>query len=52
MGSARAGVCNVVMLYGPRTDKELQIAKTVIAASYRYATGHALSATHNDQLSR
>ena len=43
---------NVVMLYGPRTDEELQIAKTVIAASYQYATGHVLLATHNDQLSR
>ncbi|MEV4573883.1 luciferase family protein [Nonomuraea jabiensis] len=31
---------NVVMLYGPRTDEELRIAKTVINASYRYATGH------------
>lgn len=30
---------NVVMLYGPRTDEELQVAKTVIKASYRYATG-------------
>ncbi|MFI0453269.1 luciferase family protein [Actinomadura sp. 6N118] len=38
-------VINVVMLYGPRTDEELQIAKTVIKASYRYATGHGLPAT-------
>ncbi|WP_199565711.1 luciferase domain-containing protein [Spongiactinospora rosea] len=30
---------NVVMLYGPRTDNELEIAKTVVAASYHYATG-------------
>jgi hypothetical protein len=43
---------NVVMLYGPRTDEELRIAKTVIAASYRYATGHTLLATPTDQLSR
>jgi hypothetical protein len=43
---------NVVMLYGPRTDEELRIAETVLAASYRYATGHALLATRNDQLSR
>ena len=33
---------NVVMLYGPRTDDELAVAKTVIAASYRYATGRTL----------
>jgi hypothetical protein len=33
---------NVVMLYGPRTDDELMVAKTVIAASYRYATGRTL----------
>ncbi|MEU6729336.1 luciferase family protein [Nonomuraea wenchangensis] len=33
---------NVVMLYGPRTDDELEIAKTVLTASYRYATGHDL----------
>lgn len=31
---------NVVMLYAPRTDEELAIARTVLAASYRYATGH------------
>jgi hypothetical protein len=37
---------NVVMLYGPRTDEELRIAKSVIAASYRYATGNTLLATH------
>jgi Family of unknown function (DUF5519) len=41
---------NVVMLYCPRTHQELRTAKTVIAASYRYATGHTLPATHNDQL--
>lgn len=35
---------NVVMLYGPRTDEELRVAKTVIMASYRYATGHDLPA--------
>ncbi|WP_238412808.1 luciferase domain-containing protein [Saccharothrix deserti] len=35
-------VINVVMLYGPRTDDELDVAKTVIAASYRYATGRTL----------
>jgi hypothetical protein len=33
---------NVVMLYGPRTDDELAAAKTVVAASYRYATGRSL----------
>ncbi|MGA4845374.1 luciferase family protein [Streptomyces sp. G5(2025)] len=32
---------NVVMLYGPRTDEELESAKAVVAASYRYAAGHA-----------
>ncbi|MEU7900731.1 luciferase family protein [Nonomuraea sp. NPDC049152] len=30
---------NVVMLYGPRTADELDVARTVIEASYRYATG-------------
>ncbi|MGN9841850.1 luciferase domain-containing protein [Nonomuraea sp. H19] len=30
---------NVVMLYGPRTAQELEVAKSVVAASYRYATG-------------
>ncbi|MFF5204882.1 luciferase family protein [Streptosporangium sp. NPDC000396] len=30
---------NVVMLYGPRTAGELDVARTVIEASYRYATG-------------
>lgn len=34
---------NVVMLYGPRTDEELRVARTVIRASYRYATGHDLA---------
>lgn len=33
---------NVVMLYGPRTDDELAVAKSVVAASYRYATGRTL----------
>ncbi|MGH3243372.1 MAG: luciferase family protein [Spirillospora sp.] len=33
---------NVVMLYCPRSDDELEIAKTVVTASYRYATGHDL----------
>ncbi|WUH98729.1 DUF5519 family protein [Spirillospora sp. NBC_00431] len=33
---------NVVMLYGPRTDDELEITKTVVKASYHYATGHNL----------
>ncbi|MFI0486558.1 luciferase family protein [Actinomadura sp. 9N215] len=33
---------NVVMLYGPRTDNELEITKTVVTASYHYATGHNL----------
>ncbi|HEV7647683.1 MAG TPA: luciferase family protein [Actinophytocola sp.] len=33
---------NVVMLYGPRTDDELAVARTVIGASYRYATGRTL----------
>ncbi|WP_199739521.1 luciferase family protein [Streptomyces klenkii] len=30
---------NVVMLYGPRTDEELAVARAVIRAAYRYATG-------------
>jgi hypothetical protein len=30
---------NVVMLYGPRDDDELAVAKTVVDASYQYATG-------------
>ncbi|WP_433256847.1 luciferase family protein [Streptosporangium sp. CA-135522] len=30
---------NVVMLYGPRDDEEIHVARTVIEASYRYATG-------------
>lgn len=34
---------NVVMLYGPRDDDELAVAKTVIAASYRYATGRTVA---------
>ncbi|MGI5286248.1 luciferase family protein [Nonomuraea polychroma] len=33
---------NVVMLYGPRTVEELEVAKGVVAASYRYATGRTL----------
>lgn len=33
---------NVVMLYGPRTAEELDVARTVVAASYRYATGRPL----------
>ncbi|MGR6918032.1 ATP-binding protein [[Actinomadura] parvosata] len=32
---------NVVMLYGPRSAEELDVARSVIAASYRYATGRA-----------
>ncbi|MER5968861.1 luciferase family protein [Streptomyces sp. NPDC002055] len=32
---------NVVMLYAPRTEAEVEVAKKVIAASYTYATGHA-----------
>jgi hypothetical protein len=31
---------NVVMLYGPRTTEEVRVAKTVVLAAYRYATGH------------
>ncbi|MEO3875570.1 luciferase family protein [Nonomuraea sp. B12E4] len=31
-----------VMLYAPRTPDELDIAKTVIAACYRYATGRTM----------
>ncbi|WP_413810753.1 hypothetical protein [Streptomyces sp. OE57] len=27
------------MVYGPRTEAELDVARTVIQASYRYATG-------------
>jgi hypothetical protein len=30
---------NVVMLYGPRTPAERDVAQTVIDASYHYATG-------------
>ncbi|MEU4227148.1 luciferase family protein [Nonomuraea sp. NPDC026600] len=33
---------NVVMLYGPRTEEELEVAKSVVATSYRYATGRSL----------
>ncbi|MER6947552.1 luciferase family protein [Nonomuraea sp. NPDC000554] len=33
---------NVVMLYGPRTEQELEAAKSVVAASYQYATGRSL----------
>ncbi|ONI73356.1 hypothetical protein ALI144C_46485 [Actinosynnema sp. ALI-1.44] len=33
---------NVMMLYGPRTEEELRVAESVVAASYRYATGHDL----------
>ncbi|MEU4549691.1 luciferase family protein [Nonomuraea dietziae] len=33
---------NVVMLYGPRTADELDVAKAVVASSYRYATGRPL----------
>ncbi|KAB2337888.1 luciferase domain-containing protein [Actinomadura rudentiformis] len=43
---------NVVMLYGPRTDEELQIAQTVIKASYRYATGHDVPATSSREPDR
>ncbi|WP_406304418.1 DUF5519 family protein [Streptomyces sp. NBC_00885] len=32
---------NVVMLYAPRSQADLEVAKKVIAASYEYATGHA-----------
>ncbi|WP_017593184.1 luciferase domain-containing protein [Nocardiopsis potens] len=35
---------NVVMLYGPRTGGELEVAKAVVEASYRYATGRGLGA--------
>ncbi|MGW7485585.1 luciferase domain-containing protein [Streptomyces sp. NPDC054786] len=35
---------NVVMLYAPRDQAELAVAKKVVAASYRYATGHAPTA--------
>lgn len=30
---------NVVMLYGPRAAEELDVARTVLEASYRYAIG-------------
>ncbi|MEV0233946.1 hypothetical protein [Nonomuraea sp. NPDC050786] len=33
---------NVVMLYGPRSAQELETARSIVAASYRYATGRAL----------
>ncbi|NRQ34632.1 hypothetical protein HII36_22740 [Nonomuraea sp. NN258] len=33
---------NVLMLYGPRTDEEFDVVKSVIAACYRYATGRTL----------
>lgn len=33
---------NVVMLYGPRNADELDVARTVVTASYRYATGRQL----------
>ncbi|MFF0869944.1 luciferase family protein [Nonomuraea sp. NPDC003560] len=33
---------NVVMLYGPRSPQELETARSVVAASYRYATGRTL----------
>ncbi|MFE0376662.1 luciferase family protein [Streptomyces inhibens] len=36
---------NVVMLYAPRDRAELAVAKQVITASYRYATGHAPDTT-------
>ncbi len=32
---------NVVMLYAPRDQAELAVAKTVIGACYAYATGRA-----------
>ncbi|TQK45237.1 hypothetical protein FBY35_6792 [Streptomyces sp. SLBN-118] len=35
---------NVVMLYAPRSQADLEVAKKVIAASYEYATGHAAPA--------
>ncbi|WP_433334355.1 luciferase family protein [Spirillospora sp. CA-294931] len=34
---------NVLMLYGPRDAGELAIARSVVAASYRYAKGHPLA---------
>ncbi|MFI0906547.1 luciferase family protein [Streptomyces sioyaensis] len=34
---------NVVMLYAPRDRAELEVAKKVVAESYRYATGRAPS---------
>ncbi|MCX4640860.1 hypothetical protein HEP86_21440 [Streptomyces sp. RPA4-5] len=36
---------NVLMLYAPRDLAELEVAKKVVAASYRYATGQAPAAT-------
>lgn len=33
------------MLYAPRDLAELEVAKKVVAASYRYATGQAPAAT-------
>ncbi|MFE7543949.1 luciferase domain-containing protein [Streptomyces platensis] len=35
---------NVVMFYAPRDEAELEVAKKAIAASYRYAAGHAPTA--------
>lgn len=35
---------NVVMLYAPRNQTDLEVAKKVIAASYRYATGYSPTA--------
>ncbi|HEX2314858.1 MAG TPA: luciferase family protein [Thermomonospora sp.] len=36
---------NVVMLYAPRSTAELAVARTVVAAAYRYATGRGLAVT-------
>jgi hypothetical protein len=36
---------NVVMLYGPRTGEELNVARSAIRSAYRYATGRGESAT-------
>jgi hypothetical protein len=39
-------VNNVMMLYAPRDADELRIAKAVVSACYRYATGNAATATN------
>jgi hypothetical protein len=38
---------NVVMLFGPRSADELEVARTVLEASYRYATGRDRAAARS-----